>query len=196
MNFADAKAQIKTPSASLVVPLEAFADAWTGKPAAPVCVGLRLLSNEDRQKARVVAEGQAIEMHPRGGDGWIECYNDAVKRQAVALAICDPNDVTRSHETFPYAEDIVLIALTTRGTDLIFDAVEQHEIDQSPLEQRATPATLKRLSRLLPLVESSALSGRLSRRITSMLEEVATLVDPGLVDDASDELPLVVGKQP
>ncbi len=201
MNFADVKQRSKTPGATKIVPLNAFADGWSGKPAEPICVGLRLLSNEDRQKARKVAEDTATELHPRGGDGWIECYNDAVKRQAVALALCDPNDVSKSSESFPYAEDTVTVALTISGTELLFGAVEQLEIDSSPLERAADQSTLLRLSYLLDKLDFTQLNGRLSRRLTVMLEEIEPLVDDSdLVDsyavhDASNERPIVIGKQ-
>lgn len=201
MNFGEIKQRNKTPSATLIVPVSAFADAWSGKPAEPICTGLRLLSNEDRQKARKVAEDQSWELHPGGGDGWLECYNDAVKRQVVALALCDPNDVTKASDTFPYAEDTVLVALTVRGTQLIFDAVEQLEIDQSQLEAPADRATLLRLSDLLTRVDVAALNGRLARRITAMLDELRPLVadghlvDAASVDDAGDEATIVIGKK-
>lgn len=200
MNFAEAKARNKTPGATLVLPLTAFADDWVGKPDAPVCVGLRLLSEEDRRKARHVAEKQATEFHPMGGDGWIECYNDAAKRQVAALAMCDPNDVTRPSELFQLAEDQVQAAFTVRGTQLVFDAVEQHEIDSSPLEHAADEAALQRLARLLALVDVAAINGRLSRRITCMLAEVELLVDEDLVDaaavdDPGDERPIIIGKK-
>lgn len=192
MNFADAKARSKTPGATLVLPLSCFADEWVGKPTGPVCVGLRLLSEEDRRKARHVAEQQATELHPAGGDGWIECYNDAAKRQVAALGMCDPNDCTKPSELFPIAEDQVLTALTIGGTELIFSAVEQLEIDSSPLEALATRETLTRLARLLPHVNLASLNGRLGRRISAMLDEIEPLVDSALVDDASDELPVSV----
>ncbi len=201
MNFGEAKQRNKAPSATLVLPLNAFADRWSGKPAEPVCVGLRLLSNEDRQKARKVAEDQSTELHPGGGDGWIECYNDAVKRQVAALAMCDPNDSTKPSQTFPWAEDLVLTALSVSGTQLVFDAVEQHEIDQSPLERAADQATLLRLANLLESVDYTMLNGRLSRRVSAMLdelEEIAAkngLVDDVVVDDAGNEAPIVIGKK-
>lgn len=197
MNFAQAKALNVTPSATLVLPPNVFASEWPMRPNEPVCVGLRLLSEDDRRKARKVAEDQASELHSTS-DNWIECFNDAVKRQVAALAMCDPNDVTKPSSLFPYAEDQVLGALTVSGTQYIFDAVEQHEIDMSPLEQAATQATLSRLAALLPLVDFATLSGRLSRRISCMLEEIESLVghelvETGAVDDARDELPIVVG---
>jgi hypothetical protein len=192
VNFGEAKARIRAPGATLVLPLSCFADEWVSKPDGPVCVGLRLLSEEDRRKARHVAEQQATELHPAGGDGWIECYNDGAKRQVAALGMCDPNDCTRPSELFPVAEDQVLAALTISGTEFIFGAIEQLEIDSSPLEALATRETLVRLARLLPLVDLTRLNGRLGRRISAMLDEVEGLVDAGAADDASDELQVPV----
>ena len=180
--------------------MNVFADEFPMRPDAPVCVGLRLLSEDDRRKARKVAEDQATELHPVGGDGWVECFNDAVKRQVAALAMCDPNDATKPTTVFPYAEDQVLTALTVHGTQFIFDAVEQHEIDASPLMERANDATLARLAALLPLVDTVTINGRLSRRLSAMLEELEELVgdqlvEPSGIDDAGDEVPIVIGKR-
>ncbi len=201
MNFTQAKERNKTPSRTLVLPLSCFADDWAGKPDSPICVGLRLLSEDDRRKARKTAEDQATEFHPLGGDGWIECFNDAVKRQVAALAMCDPNDVTQPSETFRYAEEQVLAAFTIRGTQFVFDAVEQLEIDSSPLERLADREALDRLAKVLGLVDPEALNGRLSRRVSCMLDELAPLVDEavlvqaGAVDDPSDEGTIFIGKK-
>jgi hypothetical protein len=199
VNFTDAKARDKRPSATLLLPLSAFADAWTGKPASPICVGLRLLSEADRVNARKSAEERAGELHPNGGDGWIECYNDAAKRFVAALSMCDPNDATRPHETFRYAEDQVVAAFTIGGTQLVFDAVEQLEIDLSPLERLADREVLVRLSRVLLHLNPKHMNGRLSRRVSCMLDELEPLVDELVesspVDDAGDEAPIVIGKK-
>ena len=201
MNFTEAKERNKAPSRTRTLPLSVFADAWVGKPATPICVGLRLLSEDDRRKARKTAEEQASEFHPMGGDGWVECFNDAVKRQVAALAMCDPNDCTKPHDTFRYAEDQVLAAFTVSGTQFVFDAVEQLEIDSSPLERLADRESLARLARCLLAVDPAALNGRLSRRLTCMLDELEPLVDesvlvePGAVDDPSDEVAIVIGKK-
>ncbi len=199
MKFGEAVARNTVPSATLVLPVSVFADEYHLRPSEPVCVGLRLLSEGDRRKARKVAEDQANELHTYGGQNWVECFNDAVKRQVAALAMCDPNDVTKPSAVFPYAEDDVLTALTVRGTQFIFDAVEQHEIDMSPLIERANDATLERLAALLPLVDAETLNGRLARRISAMLEEIDALVgdsvDDRAVDDPGDEVPIVIGKR-
>lgn len=201
MNFTEAKERNKTPSRTLILPLTCFADDWAGKPPSPICVGLRLLSEDDRRKARKTAEEQATEFHPYGDDGWIECFNDGVKRQVAALAMCDPNDVTQPSETFRYAEEQVLAAFTVNGTQLVFDAVEQLEIDSSPLERLADRDVLVRLAKVLGLVDPAALNGRLSRRISCMLDEVEPLIDEaalvkaGVVDDPRDEGAIVIGKK-
>src|ERR1043166_31170 len=93
------KSAPKTPGRTLVLQPSVFADEWKRKPKAPVCVGLRLMSEADRSRSRAEAERIADDHHPRGGANWVDCFNDALVRQAAALGICDPNDATKQQDT-------------------------------------------------------------------------------------------------
>lgn len=199
MNFAQAKAARKKPGTTLVLPLWVFADSWEDKPEAPVCVGLRLLAENDKIQARALAAKAANDRHPEHGADWTDCYNDAIQLQLVALGMCDPNDVRQPAELFPYAEDQVAFRLTSKGAAFIFQAIQRYEVATCLIGALATADDLQRLTAMLAHVDLAALSPAQSRTIPFLIELleplVGELVDASSVDDAGDEDAIVIGKQ-
>lgn len=147
--FADVTREARAPARTILLEPWVFADDWDGKPDAAVCVGLRLLADGDKTRARGEAEKHADEAHPHRGPNWLDCFNDALMRQAVALCICDPNDTRKPSALLPYAEEQVTAALTSRGARHIFDELERYEIESSPLEEPITDAEIDHLVLLL-----------------------------------------------
>jgi hypothetical protein len=135
----------RKPARLLTLEPWVFADMWERKPTTPVCVGLRLMSEQNKSRARAEAEKIALGLHPRGGPNWTEAYNDALMRFLCAFSICDPNDVEKAHELLPMAEEEVRVALTSLGTRFIFDAVDKFETEVSPLTPEATDEELTEL---------------------------------------------------
>lgn len=131
------------------MPVSAFAEDWESRPRAPVCVGLRLMSDGDKSKARAEAEHLASELHSDGGELAIEAYNDALMRQIVALAICSPNDATIPSELFPSAEEQVRVAITSEGAKLVFQEYLKYEVESSPIHPEATNDELVELAVLI-----------------------------------------------
>ena len=200
MNFAQAKAKITAPGATLLLPLWVFADEWEGKPDAPVCVGLRLLSENDKIQARALASKQANELHPDRSDDWIDCFNDAVQMQIDALGMCDPNDVRKPTELFALSpEDQVPNAFTSKGAAFVFQAIQRYEVASSPIGTLAEADDLERLAALLGKVDLASVGPGTSRTITYLLELLeplaGELVDAAGVDYAGQESPIVIGKQ-
>lgn len=197
MNLQQAKQRIRTPGATLVLPLWVFADEWESRPEAPVCVGLRLLSENDKLAARSQAEQQAWKLQPEGGDNWVDAFNDCLQMQIDAVAMCDPNDVTKSPEIFPIAVDQVPHAFTSRGAAFVFQAIARHEIAASCLGALAEHQDFARLAVLLAKVDPNALGPGLRRHITYLIEQlephVDESVDAGAVDHTSNEVAPVVG---
>jgi hypothetical protein len=196
--FSQAVKDKRAPGATLVLEPWVFADEWSGKPSDDVCVGLRLLSDGDKTKARKTAEELADSVHPDRGANWVECFNDCVQRQVDALGICDPNDVRKSHELLPYAEDQVMEALSSKGSRFIFERIERYEIAASPLGVMADREVLDRLVKVLPHVEPELVAPGLRRLISYVLEELELVaddsVDASAVDDAGNEVsPFIVG---
>jgi hypothetical protein len=197
----------RAPGRTLLLEPWVFADEWPNKPPEAICVGLRLLADTDKTKARFTAEEMANETHPLGKSSglsvwlanWTECFNDCLIRQVSALAICDPNDVSKPHELFPYAEAQVMEAFTSRGALFVFESLDRYEVEVSPIGELADHSELTRLAALLPHVEPGQLAPGLRRLISHVVEELdlrfGDSVDVDAVDHAPDELaPLVLGK--
>ena len=172
--FAKVVKAVRAPGRTLVLEPWVFADEWEDKPKAAVCVcvGLRLMSEVDKLKARVEAERLADELHPGRGEYWVDACNDAIMRQVVALGICDPNDVTKPAPVLPYAEEKVRYALTSRGVRFIFEAIDRYELESSPIGTEATGAVLADLAALLPTVKVEELRPGLRRLIHHVFEEL------------------------
>lgn len=197
MNFTQAKARNKRPGTTLLLPLWVFADQWESKPDAPVCVGLRLLSENDKTQARALAVKSADDLHPDRGDEWVDCFNDAVQMQIDALGMCDPNDVDKPSEAFEYAEDQLPFRITSKGAAYIFQAIQRYEVASSAIGALATTEDLGRLAAMLGKLNLATLGPAPSRTITYLIELleplVGELVDAVGVDDAGNEVSAVVG---
>lgn len=143
----------RKPPSNVVVPLRAFDETWESRPKGDVCIGLRLVAEDDIQTARSQAGKIAKKLHPRAAVGsldqelWFDAYRDALVRWIVARGTCDPNDVTRAWEGWSTApEDIVAIALTTDGVRLIFNAWERMRIASDPTTPEATDEEIVKLA--------------------------------------------------
>lgn len=200
MKFGEAAEASRVPGRTLLLEPWVFEDEWDRKPATTVCVGLRLIADKEKSKARFTAEELADQLHPQRDNGnWVDAYNDALMRQISALVICDPNDVRKPSELMPMAELTVSDALTSRGAREIFEAFNDYEWDSSEISDQADADTLERLRALLGVADVASLSlyeRRRLARLTSELEQTfGALVDAAAgVDDASQEVPIIIGK--
>ena len=196
--FEGAAAKARAPGKTLLLQPWVFADEWSKKPEAAVCVGLRLLSDREKTKVRLTGEELADQVHPQRGDNWLDTYNDAAIRQVAALALCDPNDVKRPFELMQFPESDVSDALTSRGALFIFEALNLYEIQSSPIGAAAGEPELKRLVDVLPLVSVAQVPPGTRRLVSVLLDELEDLfghlVEAAAVDDAAEELPVVVAE--
>jgi hypothetical protein len=147
-------------------------------------VGLRLLADSEKTKARLTAEELADQVHPQRGPNWIDSFNDALIRQVVALALCDPNDVKKPFDLMPFPESDVSDAFTSRGAALVFEAIDSYEINSSPIGIAADRPELDKLAHLVRLVDPKRLPMPLRRMIGHVVGELDQLVDEDSVDAA------------
>lgn len=103
------------PTKTVTLRADQWAETYAKRPRYDLCVGLRRLSATDVESAEVEAARSVLDTPIDGID---ERYNNKLMAWAVALAHCDPNDITR-----PLAE------LGMRGDDEI--------------EERLTPETVR-----------------------------------------------------
>jgi hypothetical protein len=130
---------------------EHFADTWSGKAKGAVCVGLRRLSELDEQSVyrEATREAEAAMQDapdPEKEARFVETFNDAVLRIGVGRCLCDPNDVSQPHETFPVAEDMVGHALTHEAILGLFEQVKAVTVQTSPLYREASDDELQELA--------------------------------------------------
>lgn len=163
----------RPPARALLLEPWVFADEWDRKPSEPVCVGLRLMSESDKGKARAEAERIALEYHPNGGENLGDAYVSALIRQVAALAICDPNDVTKPSEILPLAEEQVRFALTSRGAEHIFEAYRRYEVETSAIETLADKDDVTELVATLGKLDVEALQPSDRRLISYLLDRLS-----------------------
>lgn len=178
------------PAATVPLAPDAYATDYERRPPEPVSVGLRLLSETDLQSARACAVRTAVDMFRDDAHELerIEAYNDALMRELVARAACDPNDARTPF--FPGDEEEVRIALTDDGVRYLYDELERVKLERSPLvvpasedDVRALPATWARSLGMLP----AARQRHLRRLVAFVLRALHDAEEEGAtVDDAAD----------
>lgn len=176
MNLNELKAKNRTPGRTLVIPLWAFADDWGRRPEAAICVGLRLVSEGDKGRARVEAEKYATEAHPTDPNNWVDAFNDTIVRYVVAAGMCDPNKVDSPHELFPYPEADIMMAFTSKGALFVYESLCRYELEVSPIGIPAETAEVERLVKALPMARLEAMPLTLRRLITHVLDQVEEFV--------------------
>ena len=163
------KTVARRPARTLVLEPWIFADEWESKPPKAVCVGLRLMSERDKQRARAEAEKLALELHPRGGPNWVDAFNDALVRLICAFGISDPNDVEQPSDILQMAEDQVRLALTSSGARFIFDALVRYEVETSALAPEATDEDINDLGERIGSGELLVLTGARAANVRRFL---------------------------
>jgi hypothetical protein len=171
--FAQITKAIRAPGRTLLLEPWVFADEFEKKPDSAVCVGLRLMSESDKTKARAESERIAYEYHPNGGEIWIDAFEQALVRQIAALCICDPNNVAKPSSILPYAEEQVRFALTSRGAEHIFEAHRRYETEVSGIEFQADAEDASELADLLKATDVESLTPAKRRLIRYTLEQLS-----------------------
>lgn len=174
-NFAQLTSEPRAPGKTILLEPWVFADEWASRPKETICVGLRLVSEADKNKARAEAEKIASEYHPNGGDPWVEAYEGALIRQVVAHGICDPNDVSKPCHLLRYAEEEVRIALSTPGAEHVFEQHRRYEVETSAIEPLADNDDAAELAALLTSTDIEKASAGLRRSIHNVLTRLAAL---------------------
>lgn len=186
----------RAPAMIVVLPPSAFADDWEGRPDEDVAVGLRLLSENDIQAARRIATDAAVKQYAEDGrivdhDAYIDAANDGLVREAIARAMCDPNDVTQPHPLLPYAQDLVMYAFTSAGARFVWDELHRLTVAHSPLVRPAEDGDVEALAALLArgalerLPPSKAIAAR--KLLASVLEDCSDVAHLLEVQSTPDE---------
>jgi len=124
------------PRKTVVIRAEHWASTFGDAPANPIKVGLRLLSIEDQETIRQVANKAALDAINADLDAQIAAHN-AVLVTTVARAICSAKDARRGHDFFSSPDDLLPIALTESSLKWLFDEVEKLTVECSPIFSEA-----------------------------------------------------------
>lgn len=173
--FAQIRAAKRAPILVRQIEPASFADTWSPRPKDAIAVGLRLLSAEDEQIARTQAAKRMADMAPgTTTDDQIETYNEELIVNAVALALCDPNDVAARHPLLEFPEDQARQAFTPAALRMLFDEIERLQVTHSPVYAQASDEDLARLPGLLSRLVSlpAPAASRCRRLLRFVIDEL------------------------
>lgn len=189
MNYTKA-VRDKKPARCVVLPSSGFADTWDKKPATDAAIGLRFLSQHDLDSARREAEKEAQgfyrEFRERDkapdDETLADVFNDAFLANVCARGTCNPNDVTLPY--FPFAEDVVRLALTPEAMRRVWDELLLLHKGSIVARPAASDEDVQRLASALPKV---TLDLELRRIIAYVVEKLGAQVDEHAASDADAE---------
>lgn len=164
-----------------------FADDWHKRPAADVAVGLRRLSDRDRQAAESEATKYVRSVYVKDGqvtdqDVAITEWNNLFMRWMMASAMCDPNDVMRPYFDAPH--DVIGHALTPESILKLWTEYHRFVRRTDATATKATDEDVARLSRLLKAGKLSSIRPDVQAEARRLLAWCLSQFGP---DDVSEE---------
>lgn len=121
----------RAPTSTVTIPLSAYADAWKQRPATPPTIGLRQLAERDYESGakRAMEEAWVAFPSPSDADRREEHFVNTLMRWVVARGTCLADDVTKP--AFSSYDEYVAGAFTPDGIKFLYQAVEDHKIEES-----------------------------------------------------------------
>ena len=180
MKYKDAR----IPGRIITIQPTAFAETWAKRPAAEVAVGLRRLSEWDQLTARAEAVKLVHELHD--GDNAteeekIETFNDALVSEAVAKALCHPNDVDKSYFSDPQHE--TREAFTTETIRMLFDEIVWTHRRASLVEPIIDAEQLRSFAAKLATMDVESIHPAVRRELHAIMTEIVP------AEAAAEEVP-------
>lgn len=120
----------RRPGALVELPLSAWAEDQPDRPHVPIGMGIRMLSELDRQGARDEALKFSTNFTAATYEDQTHIYNDALVAELVARAACQMADVTLGF--FDGGAMDVRRRLTTGGVQRLFNELEALEAKADP----------------------------------------------------------------
>lgn len=132
----------------VVLPPAAFAPTWKGRPAAPIPVGLRLVSETTNDRARAEATASADRHFApplQDVEGYVQHWNAAAMRGVLAHALCQADDADAPFFE-SLAEDLIGHAFVEYGIVRLWQGYCELRERLSPLLRLAGPDDISDLS--------------------------------------------------
>lgn len=163
---------LRKPPKVVELPLTAWADGHSDKPAAPIPIGLRLLSSEERQRAADEADkAVAVFASQADEDGQTRAYNSALIAELVASAACQAADVTVGF--FEMASLDVRRRLTASGIQRLWQELQALE---AASEAAMPELDVEGLAHLVAMLDRDVAFAQMpreeARRLKRLLEHV------------------------
>jgi len=173
------------PRRVVQIPPTAWAEGHPEAPVTAVDVGLKLLSEQDVQEAKVTAARVIAELYGQVDDeeSIVSGYNDALMRACVGRATCKPDSAATPF--FELGEDEIRVKLTPEGIRGLYQEIEANHLALSPtlLEidedgRLELAAMLQRLDLwdFIP-AEERPLLGRLLAHCHGVMQEAEDIAD-------------------
>lgn len=166
-----------------------FEEHWPHRPSTEVAIGLRLLSVQEGADARLEAEREVTGVydgHPEGttpiGDVLIEQYNEVLLCEALARALCNPNNVLEPY--FQMATVTIRQALTSEALRRLWDEYLILSVEKGIMKTGATDPELALLSRAL---RSEGVRQRLTPTDRKLLAHVLANVKDAIPERTDDD---------
>lgn len=155
---AAAPAETQRPPRTVILPANAWSSKYHGKPAGDVEVGLRRYAEADAVQARARASQVAWRNHPEPSEEEerAQTWNSTMMAWIVAASCCEPADQSKSFFGHPQmngdkvgAEAVVPLALSPKGVEFLFLAVDTMLVEDAPSSPDATEEDLRELAGML-----------------------------------------------
>lgn len=167
----------RAPTSTFTIPLSAYADSWKQRPASPVTIGLRQLAERDYESGakRAMEDAWTAFPVPSDADRREESFVNALMRWVVARGTCLADDVTKP--AFSSYDEYVAGAFTPDGIKLLYQAVEDHKIEESCIGVEISASGFADLARLATSAITvdrmlSQMTHREKRRLAHCLAEM------------------------
>jgi hypothetical protein len=135
------KASGFTPSRVIELPATAWAETWQERPRDGTRVGIRTIPDAAKDRCREAAAREALASSggaDEGSESFVETYNAALMRAAVAVSLSHPDDTSR--DAWEAQETIVRHGMTSSTVARLYDEIELLEIATSPTSRLASDA--------------------------------------------------------
>ena len=181
------EAETGAPAKVVTLPPGAWATTYPERPGGDVLIGLRRYAEAEAVQARAAASGRAWRLHPQEADEAerVIAGDGALMAWLVARGTCQPEDrsapyfgVTGPDGVRMPSDDVVQIALTPKGIEFLFNALQTLLVEESPTTPQADDDALVQLADVLTAPETIvALGPHAERRVRRLAGAILEILE-------------------
>ena len=151
-----------------------WAETWAERPKDTIRVGVRTIPDAAKDRCRDEAAREALAASGGAGEEsaiFVETYNAALMRAAVAVSLCHPDDVSR--DAWDVQASVIRHGMTSATVARLYDEVEMHEITTSPTAHLASDEAILAAFEAIRAGALGALPAGSARSVRRLLGAVA-----------------------